>query len=156
MSEYSAYRHNSKNSRPGHRPHKDEEAGFTTVYDLDVATPHSDSLSSSSTTEFSSHHTSGHDEDKWKNIRLKFMRMATVKRLQLLWGLLALFGTMAWISLMPAYAFRYDHLLPKFLVNQWCCILLSSSSSSSYIVYLLSTHASPFATTSTPCGFLFA
>ncbi|KAF9314713.1 hypothetical protein BG003_003908 [Podila horticola] len=113
MSEYSAYRHNSKNSRPGHRPHKDEEAGFTTVYDLDVATPHSDSLSSSSTTEFSSHHTSGHDEDKWKNIRLKFMRMATVKRLQLLWGLLALFGTMAWISLMPAYAFR-NKVEPEF------------------------------------------
>ncbi|KAG0032440.1 hypothetical protein BGZ81_010886 [Podila clonocystis] len=107
MSEYSAYRHNSKNSRPDHRPHKDEEAGFTTVYDLDQATPHSDTVSSSSTTEFSSsHHTSGHDENKWKHLRLKVMRMATVKRLQLLWGLLALFGTMSWISLMPAYAFR--------------------------------------------------
>jgi hypothetical protein len=34
------------------------------------------------------------------------MRMATVPRLQLLWGLLALFGSMAWLSMMPAYAFR--------------------------------------------------
>ncbi|KAG0285454.1 hypothetical protein BGZ97_007790 [Linnemannia gamsii] len=35
------------------------------------------------------------------------MRMATVPRLQLLWGLLALFGSMAWLSMMPAYAFRW-------------------------------------------------
>ncbi|KAG0373429.1 hypothetical protein BGX24_011701 [Mortierella sp. AD032] len=34
------------------------------------------------------------------------MRMATVPRLQWLWGLLALFGSMAWFSMMPAYAFR--------------------------------------------------
>jgi len=34
------------------------------------------------------------------------MRMATVPRLQILWGLLALFGSMAWFSMMPAYAFR--------------------------------------------------
>ncbi|KAG0275543.1 hypothetical protein BGZ95_008659 [Linnemannia exigua] len=32
--------------------------------------------------------------------------MATVPRLQWLWGLLALFGSMAWFSMMPAYAFR--------------------------------------------------
>lgn len=144
MSEYSAYRHNSKNSRPDHKPHKDEEAGFTTVYDLDLATPHSDTRSSSSTTDFSSsHHTAGHDEDKWKHLRLKLMRMATVKRLQLLWGLLALFGTMAWISLMPAYAFRYDHLLPRF--HQSVVLCLSPSSSSYIIVYLVSAHALPFA-----------
>ncbi|KAF8919706.1 hypothetical protein BGZ58_004590 [Dissophora ornata] len=38
-------------------------------------------------------------------MRLAVMRMATVERLQLLWGLLALFGSMSWMSLMPAYAF---------------------------------------------------
>ncbi|KAF9573454.1 hypothetical protein EC968_008539 [Mortierella alpina] len=43
---------------------------------------------------------------RWKSFRLKVMRMATVERLQLLWGLLALFGTMSWLALMPAYAFR--------------------------------------------------
>ncbi|CAO3573550.1 unnamed protein product [Mortierella alpina] len=43
---------------------------------------------------------------RWKSLRLKVMRMATVERLQLLWGLLALFGTMSWLALMPAYAFR--------------------------------------------------
>ncbi|KAF9414261.1 hypothetical protein BGZ94_000452 [Podila epigama] len=34
------------------------------------------------------------------------MRLATVRRLQLLWGLLVLFSFMAWLALMPAYAFR--------------------------------------------------
>lgn len=116
MSEYSAYsshRHNSKNSRPDRTlSPKDEEAGFTTVYNLDLAVPQSDTnVSTSSATDFSSHHTPCHDENKWMLLRLKVMRMATVKRLQLLWGLLALFGTMAWLALMPAYAFRYDHLL---------------------------------------------
>ncbi|KAI1316078.1 hypothetical protein EDD11_010467 [Mortierella claussenii] len=43
---------------------------------------------------------------RWKRFRLKVMKMATVERLQLLWGLLALFGTMSWLALMPAYAFR--------------------------------------------------
>ncbi|KAF9981907.1 hypothetical protein BGZ75_006723 [Mortierella antarctica] len=43
---------------------------------------------------------------RWKSFRLKVMRMATVERLQLLWGLLALFGTMSWLALIPAYAFR--------------------------------------------------
>ncbi|KAG0316998.1 hypothetical protein BGZ99_006557 [Dissophora globulifera] len=43
---------------------------------------------------------------RWKRMRLAVMRMATVERLQLLWALLALFGTMSWIALMPAYAFR--------------------------------------------------
>jgi hypothetical protein len=39
--------------------------------------------------------------------RAKVMSMATVRTLRILWGLLALFGTMSWLSLMPAYAFRY-------------------------------------------------
>ncbi|KAG0254345.1 hypothetical protein BG011_005807 [Mortierella polycephala] len=43
---------------------------------------------------------------RWKQFRLTVMKLATVERLQLLWGLLALFGTMSWLSLMPAYAFR--------------------------------------------------
>ncbi|KAF9432815.1 hypothetical protein BGZ76_010286 [Entomortierella beljakovae] len=50
--------------------------------------------------------------DKWKRFRLKVMRMATVERLQLLWGLLALFGTMSWLALMPAYAFRNKQNVP--------------------------------------------
>ncbi|KAF9212075.1 hypothetical protein BGZ59_007247 [Podila verticillata] len=118
MSEYSAYsshHHNSKNARPDRTlSPKDEEAGFTTVYNLDLAVPQSDSnVSTSSATEFSSHLTSGYDENKWMLLRLKVMRMATVKRLQLLWGLLALFGTMAWLALMPAYAFR-NNVEPSF------------------------------------------
>ncbi|KAK3843057.1 MAG: hypothetical protein J3R72DRAFT_118678 [Linnemannia gamsii] len=43
---------------------------------------------------------------KWKRVRLTVMRLATVERLQLLWGLLAIFGTVSWISLMPAFSFR--------------------------------------------------
>ncbi|KAF9356868.1 hypothetical protein BGX34_009719, partial [Mortierella sp. NVP85] len=43
---------------------------------------------------------------RWKVFRLKVLRMATVERLQWLWGALALFGTMAWISLIPALIFR--------------------------------------------------
>ncbi|KAK3819067.1 MAG: hypothetical protein J3R72DRAFT_36560 [Linnemannia gamsii] len=44
---------------------------------------------------------------KAKLFRRRVMRMATVPRLQWLWGLLALFGSIAWFSMMPAYAFRY-------------------------------------------------
>ncbi|KAG0223958.1 hypothetical protein BGW41_005280 [Actinomortierella wolfii] len=43
---------------------------------------------------------------KWKHFRLRVMRMATVERLRVLWGLLALVSTAAWLALMPAYAFR--------------------------------------------------
>ncbi|KAG0286894.1 hypothetical protein BGZ96_009092 [Linnemannia gamsii] len=43
---------------------------------------------------------------RWKRVRLTVMRLATVERLQLLWGLLALLGTVSWISLLPAYSFR--------------------------------------------------
>ncbi|KAG0211612.1 hypothetical protein BGX28_007663 [Mortierella sp. GBA30] len=52
---------------------------------------------------------------RWKRFRLKVMRMATVERLQLLWGLLALFGTMSWLALMPAYAFSQRALLPRII-----------------------------------------
>ncbi|KAK3826063.1 MAG: hypothetical protein J3Q66DRAFT_329314 [Benniella sp.] len=47
---------------------------------------------------------------RWKVFRLKVLRMATVERLQWLWGALALFGTMAWISLIPALIFRKNLL----------------------------------------------
>lgn len=43
--------------------------------------------------------------------REKVMGMATVRTLRILWGLLALFGTMSWLALMPAYAFRYCTML---------------------------------------------
>ncbi|KAF9121260.1 hypothetical protein BGW39_010663 [Mortierella sp. 14UC] len=43
---------------------------------------------------------------RWKRVRLTVMRLATVERLQLLWGLLALLGSVSWIALMPAYSFR--------------------------------------------------
>ncbi|KAF9373651.1 hypothetical protein CPB97_000406 [Podila verticillata] len=45
-------------------------------------------------------------QTRWKAFRLRVMRLATVRRLQLLWGLLALFGFMSWLALMPAFAFR--------------------------------------------------
>lgn len=48
-------------------------------------------------------------QTRWKALRLRVMRLATVRRLQLLWGLLALFGFMSWLALMPAYAFRYTN-----------------------------------------------
>lgn len=41
-----------------------------------------------------------------KRFRLYILRMATVPRLRLLWACLAVFGTMSWLALMPAYAFR--------------------------------------------------
>lgn len=47
-------------------------------------------------------------QTRWKAFRLRVMRLATVRRLQLLWGLLALFGFMSWLALMPAFAFRYN------------------------------------------------
>ncbi|KAF9542911.1 hypothetical protein EC957_001427 [Mortierella hygrophila] len=43
---------------------------------------------------------------RWKRVRLTVMKLATVERLQLLWGLLALLGTVSWIALLPAYSFR--------------------------------------------------
>ncbi|GJJ75990.1 hypothetical protein EMPS_08348 [Entomortierella parvispora] len=47
-----------------------------------------------------------HPPSKYRDFRLRVMRMATVPRLQLLWGLLAAFGSMAWMAITPAYAFR--------------------------------------------------
>ncbi|KAF9191493.1 hypothetical protein BGZ51_007207 [Haplosporangium sp. Z 767] len=41
-----------------------------------------------------------------KRFRLWVMKITTVPRLRLLWGLLALFGSMSWLAVMPAYAFR--------------------------------------------------
>ncbi|KAG0295854.1 hypothetical protein BGZ98_001201 [Dissophora globulifera] len=38
--------------------------------------------------------------------RMKVIGMTTIFRLQVLWGLLALFGTMSWLAIIPAYAFR--------------------------------------------------
>lgn len=61
---------------------------------------------------------------RWKVFRLKVLRMATVERLQWLWGALALFGTMAWISLLPALIFRYGPtaLTPLFFYFLlFCC-----------------------------------
>ncbi|KAF8932715.1 hypothetical protein BGZ58_006860 [Dissophora ornata] len=39
--------------------------------------------------------------------RMRVLGVTTVPRLQVLWGLLALFGTMAWLAIMPAYAFSW-------------------------------------------------
>ena len=47
-----------------------------------------------------------HPPSRYRDFRLRAMRMATVPRLQLLWGLLAAFGSMAWMAITPAYAFR--------------------------------------------------
>ncbi|KAF9939109.1 hypothetical protein BGZ67_009989 [Mortierella alpina] len=41
-----------------------------------------------------------------KRFRLHILRTATVPRLRLLWACLAVFGTMSWLAIMPAYAFR--------------------------------------------------
>ncbi|KAF8948036.1 hypothetical protein BGZ47_006709 [Haplosporangium gracile] len=43
---------------------------------------------------------------RWKRVRLTVMKLATVERLQLLWGLLAVLGSVSWIALLPAYSFR--------------------------------------------------
>ncbi|KAF8975486.1 hypothetical protein BGZ46_009075 [Entomortierella lignicola] len=67
--------------------------------------PSSTSSREGSTTKGFSN-TSISEPTRWKRLRLQVMKMATVERLQLLWALLALFGTMSWLSLMPAYAFR--------------------------------------------------
>ncbi|KAF9354724.1 hypothetical protein BGX26_007441 [Mortierella sp. AD094] len=64
---------------------------------------HSPARGSSPTMGFSD--TSLAEPTKWKRFRIQVMKMATVERLQLLWGLLALFGSMSWMALMPAYAF---------------------------------------------------
>ncbi|KAG0265320.1 hypothetical protein BG011_005020 [Mortierella polycephala] len=45
-----------------------------------------------------------------KRFRLWVMKITTVPRLRLLWGLLALFGTMSWLAVMPAYAFSWIFL----------------------------------------------
>ncbi|KAF9169509.1 hypothetical protein BGX20_010233 [Mortierella sp. AD010] len=65
---------------------------------------HTPDRGSSPTMEASN--TSFTEPTKWKRLRINVMKMATVERLQLLWGLLALFGSMSWIALMPAFAFR--------------------------------------------------
>ncbi|KAK3812753.1 MAG: hypothetical protein JOS17DRAFT_795727 [Linnemannia elongata] len=70
-------------------------------------TPHSDNaLAKTNTTSTVGTTSPAAEYTKAKLFRRRVMRMATVPRLQLLWGLLALFGTMAWLSMMPAYAFR--------------------------------------------------
>ncbi|KAG0203535.1 hypothetical protein BGX28_004217 [Mortierella sp. GBA30] len=65
---------------------------------------------------------------KAQRFRLKVLRMATVRRLRLLWGSLALFGTMSWLALMPAYAFSQQALLSRVInhpVTQTTTIVIS-------------------------------
>ncbi|KAF9906822.1 hypothetical protein EC991_000265 [Linnemannia zychae] len=69
--------------------------------------PHNDTLDKSNTDTTTAPTAAVTPEfTKAKLFRRRVMRMATVPRLQWLWGLLALFGSMAWFSMMPAYAFR--------------------------------------------------
>ncbi|KAF9198945.1 v-type proton ATPase 16 kDa proteolipid subunit 2 [Haplosporangium sp. Z 27] len=82
----------------------------STIYN-NLQMPSSTSSREGSTTKGFSN-TSISEPTRWKRLRLQVMKMATVERLQLLWALLALFGTMSWLSLMPAYAFRNKLEIP--------------------------------------------
>ncbi|KAF9426902.1 hypothetical protein BGZ94_005823 [Podila epigama] len=102
-------------SSPNHRP-KDEESGLSKVYGANYVPP-SSNASLSNTQSMASNISSTRQgstspvfdqrdsSERWSQLRLRVMRMATVKRLQWLWGLLTLFGAMAWLALLPAIAF---------------------------------------------------
>ncbi|KAG0055987.1 hypothetical protein BGZ83_006754 [Gryganskiella cystojenkinii] len=80
-------------------PQLDQEHGqgpavdASQLRDLDAVHPNSPTLNQ-------------HQLSKYRAFRLLVMRMATVPRLQIFWGLLALFGNMSWMAITPAYAFR--------------------------------------------------
>ncbi|KAF9089756.1 hypothetical protein BGX27_002411, partial [Mortierella sp. AM989] len=122
MSSYSAYQsqnnpttgshHSSRAPTPTSPAHSDHTHVYTVDYNTNA------SVGSPTSTLYSAHPARGPsptmgfsntplpEPTRWKMFRIKVMRMATVPRLQLLWGLLALFGSMSWMALMPAYAFR--------------------------------------------------
>jgi len=106
-----------------------DDQGFSQIYAVDYSSNQSNASTtaptSPTTTLFSSHHpgtpargnspamafsnTPLPTPTKWKRFRLLVMKMATVERLQLLWALLAILGTISWIALMPALGYRYEH-----------------------------------------------
>ncbi|KAF9977292.1 hypothetical protein BGZ73_006441 [Actinomortierella ambigua] len=96
-----------------HTPQASNDSPETHIYTLDYAEPNQQTerarrspplRQQSPTMAFSNIPLS--QPSKWKHFRLRVMRMATVERLRILWGLLALVSTAAWLALMPAYAFR--------------------------------------------------
>ncbi|KAG0339311.1 hypothetical protein BG004_006875 [Podila humilis] len=65
-------------------------------------------------------------QSRWKAFRLWVIRMATIRRLQLVWGLLALFGLMSWLALMPAYAFRNKLSVKPFSTPSYTFFLVAT------------------------------
>ncbi|KAG0006168.1 hypothetical protein BGZ80_009599 [Entomortierella chlamydospora] len=62
--------------------------------------------------------------------RARVIGMATVLRLRIIWSLLALFGTMSWLSLMPAYAFRNKFEPGTFVNPSYTFFLVATVSTS--------------------------
>ncbi|KAI8602600.1 hypothetical protein EDD21DRAFT_371395 [Dissophora ornata] len=58
--------------------------------------------------------------------RMRVLGVTTVPRLQVLWGLLALFGTMAWLAIMPAYAFRNKNEQTGFFNSAYTFFLVAT------------------------------
>jgi 4-amino-4-deoxy-L-arabinose transferase-like glycosyltransferase len=136
---------NSSNSAATHGLIDDQ--GFSQIYAVDYSSNRSTASTtaptSPTTTLYSAHHSSNGptrgaspsmgfsnmplpSPTKWKRFRLRVMKMATVERLQLLWALLAILGTISWIALMPAFGFRYERTnkQKKKKKGNWPVILL--------------------------------
>ncbi|KAF9119538.1 hypothetical protein BGW39_000231 [Mortierella sp. 14UC] len=100
--------HSRQSSQGGgdQQPHTLDGSPYTPPSDT-AQSPHNDTLDKFNTDATAAPTATVTPEfTKAKLFRRRVMRMATVPRLQWLWGLLALFGSMAWFAMMPAYAFR--------------------------------------------------
>ncbi|KAF9426132.1 hypothetical protein BGZ76_002888 [Entomortierella beljakovae] len=69
---------------------------------------------------------------KGEVFRSRIIDMATVRRLQAVWGLLGLFGFMSWLAIMPAYAFR-NKFEPVAFVNPVYTFFLVATVSTSVV-----------------------
>ncbi|GJJ68589.1 hypothetical protein EMPS_00935 [Entomortierella parvispora] len=120
-----------------------DDQGFSQIYAVDYSSNQSNASTtaptSPTTTLFSSHtpargnspamafsNTPLPTPTKWKKFRLRVMKMATVERLQLLWALLAILGTISWIALMPALGFRHKVDDKMFKVSVYTFFLVAT------------------------------
>ncbi|KAF9932067.1 hypothetical protein FBU30_008997 [Linnemannia zychae] len=99
--------HSRQNSAAGEQLHTLSGSPITPTSTSLDATPHHTYNNTHGKFKTSTPSVVTADYTKAKLFRRRVMRQVTVPRLQILWGLLALFGTMAWLSMMPAYAFRW-------------------------------------------------
>ncbi|KAF9202502.1 hypothetical protein BGZ49_007352 [Haplosporangium sp. Z 27] len=108
--EYSEHpEHHDNQQYPKHMEDHEQETEQHEQYSREEL--ESPSNTYANTSEHHPHHQQEHYPlTRGERFRSWVINSATVLRLQILWGLLALFGTMSWLSLMPAYAFSWIFL----------------------------------------------